>query len=248
MTHAPGFDGAAAFPSPSDDLAPVAHGALGPALFARASGDLPFDAWMGPLRARLGWLPFDALRPVPDASKDWTLDASWALYCDNYLEGMHVPFVHPALSRALDLSAYCTELLPWGTLQIGFAKQGDLAPAFEPPPGAPDHGRRVAAYWAWLFPGTMLNFYPWGLSVNVVTPIAVRRTVVRYFSFAWDLSLGGRGAGGDLDRVEREDQSVALEVQAGLASRAYSRGRYAPLHEQGVHYFHRLLARAMFGA
>ncbi len=248
MRHAPGFEGAQAFPSASDDLAPIAHGALGPALFARAEGDLGFDAWMGPLRARLGWLPFDALRFVPEASKDWALDASWALYCDNYLEGMHVPFVHPALSRALDLGAYYTELFPWGTLQIGFAREGDPAPVFDPPAGAPEHGRRVAAYWAWLFPGTMLNFYPWGLSVNVVTPVAVARTLVRYVSFAWDLSLRDVGAGGDLDQVEREDQAIVLAVQAGLASRAYGRGRYAPLHERGVHHFHRLLARAMFGA
>jgi choline monooxygenase len=32
-------------------------------------------------------------------------------------------------------------------------------------------------------------------------------------------------------------------VQRGTMSRLYTRGRYSPTREQGVHHFHRMLAR-----
>ena len=41
----------------------------------------------------------------------------------------------------------------------------------------------------WLFPNFMLNFYPWGLSANVVTPLAPRRTRIDYWRWIADPSL-----------------------------------------------------------
>ena len=60
-----------------------------------------------------------------------------------------------------------------------------------------------AAYHFWLFPATMLNFYPCGLSPNVVQPLAVGRTRVTFLSYALDPSLRGRGAGADTRRGAR---------------------------------------------
>ena len=40
--------------------------------------------------------------------KDFLIDANWALYCDNYLEGFHVPFVHESLNEVLDYGSYKT--------------------------------------------------------------------------------------------------------------------------------------------
>ena len=94
----------------------------------------------------------------------------------------------------------------------------------------------------------MLNFYPWGVSVNVVKPMAVDRTRVSYLSYVWDPSRLERGAGAALDRVEREDEVIVEAVQRGVRSRLYQRGRYSPRRERGVHHFHCLLARALGGA
>jgi hypothetical protein len=55
----------------------------------------------------------------------------------------------------------------------------------------------VGAYWVWLFPATMLNLYPWGLSVNVVQPLGPSRTRVRYLTLVADATLRGKGAGGN---------------------------------------------------
>ena len=161
--------------------------------------------------------------------------ANWALYCDNYLEGLHVPFVHPELAKSIDHRTYRTELFAWASLQI--------AEATEPAGAFP--GSTVAAYYFFLFPNTMLNFYPWGLSLNVVTPLAVDRTRVLYRTWVLDPSRRGHGAGKALDKVEHEDEQIVEQVQRGIRSRLYDRGRYSALREQGVHHFHRLLSRAL---
>jgi choline monooxygenase len=177
------------------------------------------------------------------ASRDYEVEANWALYVDNYLEGFHVRFVHPELSETLDLPQYATELFPHAVLQLGVAASGDVA--FEPPAGHPDHGRRVAAYWWWLFPTTMLNLYPWGLSMNVVEPLSVSRTRIRFLTYVADESLRGRGAGGDLHKVELQDEAVVQQVQRGMRSRLWRPGRYSPQHERGVHHFHQMMAAAL---
>src|SRR5205823_4639748 len=119
--------------------------------------------------------------------------------------------------------------------------------AFDVPASSPDFGKRIAAYYYWLFPNMMFNFYPWGLSINIVKPLSVDRTRISYLTYVSDRAKleadGGAGAG--LDRVEREDEAIVEAVQRGVRSRFYDRGRYSPTREQGVHYFHRLLAAAL---
>jgi len=201
----------------------------------------PLGSWhlVADLNARLGWLPlrefvFDASR-----SREYLVAANWALYCDNYLEGFHIPFVHTALSAELDYGAYRTELFRYANVQIGIARSGEAT--FDLPASSPDHGQDVAGYYFWMFPNLMLNFYPWGLSVNIVKPLAVDRTRVCYLTYVWDASRLDAGAGAGLDRVEREDEAIVETVQRGVRSRHYDRGRYSPTREQGVHHFHRLL-------
>jgi choline monooxygenase len=237
----PEFEAARDFPRDCDDLPHLPTGRLGPCLFTSASSApaFPFDELVAPLGARVGALLDGPLTLDPAGCREYEVQASWALYCDNYLEGFHVPFVHAGLQQALDYGAYATELFPWCSLQLGVAADGQ--DAFD----ALDAGRRIAAYYFFLFPNTAFNFYPWGLSVNVVVPLAVDRTRIVYRTWVSDPSRRDRGAGADLDRVEREDERVIEQVQRGVRSRLYRGGRYSPARESGVHHFHRLLARLL---
>jgi choline monooxygenase len=61
-----------------------------------------------------------------------------------------------------------------------------------------------------------------------------------------DESKRDAGAGAGLDRVELEDEEIVEQVQRGVESRLYDRGRYSPSGEVGTHHFHRLLAEFMF--
>ena len=239
----PEFEETENFPSPADDLPRVAMESWGPFRFCSLDPAFSFDEWMGPTRDRLSFLPLDEFLLDPAASRDYLIRANWALYCDNYLEEFHIPFIHAGLAEKLDYSAYRTELYPFSNLQLGVAKSGE--PAFDLPAGHPDEGTRMAAYYWWLFPNLMLNFYPWGLSINVVQPLAPDRTRVSFLTYVWKEELRGTGAGGELHRVEMEDEEVVEAVQRGVRSRLYDRGRYSPRREVGTHHFHTLLARFM---
>ena len=162
------------------------------------------------------------------ASKTYTVNAHWALYCENYLEGFHIPYVHASLNEIIDYGTYTTETFRYSSLQTGFDVAGDLA-----------------ARYLFLFPNTMFNFYPWGISVNVVRPMSPSRTEVDFLTYAGNGRLMEKGMGTDLDRVELEDEAIIESVQKGVASRFYTHGRYSPAREQGTHHFHRLIAEFM---
>ncbi|HWZ03578.1 MAG TPA: SRPBCC family protein, partial [Mucilaginibacter sp.] len=97
----------------------------------------------------------------------------------------------------------------------------------------------------WVFPNMMFNFYPWGLSVNVVEPVSAGDCSVKFFSYVWDASKLGKGAGSGLDKVEAEDEEIVEAVQKGVRSRFYKHGRYSVTREQGTHHFHRILTEFM---
>lgn len=241
---APGFEGEGV-PSPADDLPAASHGRWGPLLFAALQPAHALRELLEPLDALLGWLPLDRARLDPAHGGDFLAPAHWALYLDNYLEGFHVPFVHPSLARALDWQDYETRLWPRGSVQVGFARPD--APddsVLVPPPGHPDHGRRIAGYFAWLWPCTMVNVYAWGLSVNLLQPLAVDRTRVRYLTCVWDASRLERGAGAGLQQVECEDEGVVGLVQRGVGARLWRGGALSERHEAGVAWFQRMLAEA----
>jgi choline monooxygenase len=179
-----------------------------------------------------------------ESSPDHFIDAHWALYCDNYLEGFHIPFVHPTLNKALAFEQYQYETFPLCNLQTGIAKASQ--PAFKLPASSPDAGKSVFAYYFWLFPNLMLNFYPWGLSMNVVLPLAHDKTCVRYRTYRLPNQEVERSASG-IEQTELEDQKVVLSVQKGLESRYYTDGRFSPEMEPCVHHFHLLVDAFMSG-
>ena len=243
FTSMPEFDQTRNFPTATDCLPKLPLEKWGPLLFTSLSPATSFAEWMEPVNARVSWMPLEEFRRDPKTSRDYLIGANWALYCDNYLEEFHIPYVHAGLSEQLDYNSYYTELFPHGSLQMGIAKPGE--PVFDLPEGHPDFGKRVAAFYFWLFPNIMLNFYPWGVSVNVVSPLGPGRTRVSFVSYVWNESLRDQGVGGDLHKVEMEDEEVVESVQRGVSSRLYDRGRFSVRREVGTHHFHALLARYM---
>ncbi|MDB4965400.1 MAG: choline monooxygenase [Myxococcales bacterium] len=237
LRHAPEFEDALDFPSERDHLPVLPLALFGPLALTSLAPAFGVEELLHPVRTRLAGLALDELTLDPESVRDFDVGANWMLYVDNYLEGLHIPFVHPGLAETLDFGAYRTELEPRGTVQIGIAKPGEER--FD--------GGDVAAWYFWLFPNLMLNFYPWGLSLNVVTPLSVDQTRVHYRSYVLDEARRGKGAGSGLDRVEHEDEEVVEAVQRGIRARLYRRGRYSPSRETGVHHFHRLLAAALDG-
>lgn len=236
----PGFEGAEDFPSHDEDLPALEVGAFAGQLFTAIAPERTFDEVVAPVAQRLGHLGLERAVHLPERDRDFEFDAPWSAYVENYLDGLHIPYVHAGLNAAIEWDRYDYELFDGGAWQLADAKAGE--PAFEVPDGHPDAGRRIAAWYAMVFPNLMINAYPWGVSINLVRPLGPRRTSVRFASFALDPSRLTAGAGGDLDRVEREDEDAVVRVARGQRSRLARQGRYAPRHERALRHFHAWMA------
>jgi choline monooxygenase len=164
----------------------------------------------------------------------YDIACTWKVYVDNYLEGYHVPFVHPGLNRLLDYRSYRTELARWHSLQWSPLESDDAL-----------YGNGDALYY-WLWPNTMLNILPGRLQTNTVVPLGVDRCRVVFDSY-YDAEGDAAKRAADLgfsDEVQHEDIGICEDVQRGMASGSYVPGRLNPLRETGVHHFHELLRAA----
>ncbi|GIV37916.1 MAG: choline monooxygenase [Cyclobacteriaceae bacterium] len=228
------------FPTEADNLHELPAFVTGNLVFTILQPKIEANLFFGDMLQRMHWFNWQALKYRPDLSKDYEVKAHWALYCENYLEGFHIPFVHASLNRVIDFSEYRTELFAYSSLQLGIARANEIA--FDLPPSSADYGKRVAGYYFFVFPNMMFNFYPWGLSLNIVKPVTPQKTIVSFLTFISDDRKYNQGAGSGLHQVELEDEAVVESVQQGIRSRFYSTGRYSVKHEKGTHHFHRLIA------
>jgi choline monooxygenase len=222
----PEFDAVLDFPSAVDDLYRYDLAERSGFLFASIDPMADLDTFVG--EARESVLKLKAADLELRETKEYEVEAHWALYCENYLEGFHIPYVHKALNEIVDYGSYTTKTFRYSSLQTGHDDNGE-----------------IAGQYLFIFPNIMLNFYPWGLSINVVEPISLARSRIRYLTYVSDEAKLRAGAGGDLHSVELEDEAVVESVQKGIRSRFYDRGRYSPTREQGTHHFHRLIAEFM---
>ena len=196
-----------------------------------------FDAFVAGIDARLG--PDRGLEHYGGHHRaSYDIACNWKVYVDNYLEGYHVPHVHPGLNKLLDYRSYRTELMRWHSLQWS---------PLESDPAL--YGNGDALYY-WLWPNAMLNILPGRLQTNRVIPLGVDRCRVLFDSY-YALDAGGEAdparRDADLsfsDEVQHEDLGICEDVQRGFASGSYVPGRLNPLRETGVHHFHELLRAA----
>ncbi len=168
-----------------------------------------------------------------DRRASYEVACNWKVYVDNYLEGYHVPRVHPALASLLDEAAYATATARWSSLQAS------------PLAGSGPYAEGEALYW-WLWPNTMLNVLPGRLQTNRVVPLGVDRCRVDFdYFYAADIPAGRRLEDQRFsDEVQAEDIAICEAVQRGLASGSYVTGRLNPRQESGVWRFHELLRTA----
>jgi choline monooxygenase len=187
--------------------------------------------------ARLTWV----------ARGRYAMRCNWKVFVDNYLDGgYHIAHVHGNLAGQLDLGGYATTLLARASVQTCPAS-ADLDATVAR--GAELAGRMGGgATYAWLYPNLMLNRYGPMLDSNLVLPLGPDRCEV-VFDYWYDGDADDARARAFLDATiansdvtQREDVWISEQVQRGLASRGYDRGRYAPAVEHAMHHFHRLLA------
>jgi choline monooxygenase len=229
------------------DLVPVRVGCWANLVFVSLDAAVaPLETFLGGLIADAAHLRLERLRF--HLRRSYPVAANWKVYVDNYLEGYHVPAVHPGLNREIDFRHYVTELGENHSVQHApIAPGGGAGRVYSADAATPE------ARYYWLFPNVMLNCYQGLMQVNVVEPTAVDRCVVH---FDWYLPeppsdesarAGFERLAAFSDEVQAEDAAICAAVQRNLGSRAYVPGPYSVQYETGVHQFHTLYARRLCG-
>jgi choline monooxygenase len=114
------------FPTKNDDLHQLPLFKWGNLLFTSLNGQHRPENFLAEMMQRIEWFPVNDLQFRTELSKDYYVEANWALYCENYLEGFHIPFVQAGLNQVLDFGEYTTEVFRYSNLQLGIGKKGDM--------------------------------------------------------------------------------------------------------------------------
>ncbi len=166
----------------------------------------------------------------------YDIACNWKVYADNYLEGYHLPIVHPELSKLLDYRQYVTETYPWYSLQ--FSPMRKEANFYSDGEGQ--------AFYYYIFPNLMLNILPGRLQTNFILPLSPNRCRVIFDYYYDDITSpqAERIIAEDKvysEQIQQEDIEICEHVQKGLESDGYDQGRFSPRRESGVHHFQALL-------
>ena len=245
LIRAPEMEGVQNFRTEDMHLVPVQVATWGPLVFANLDGKAP------PLLEVLEDIPrrvepFRCAEMQYVKRKEWEIACNWKIYVDNYLEGYHLPVVHPGLHKELDYDNYSVEPHRYFSIQhapLRAVHAGNAAERRYDPAKV----EVAEALYVWLFPNMMLNVYMGQMQTNVVIPISHDRCKV---VFEWYAASPAGDAAAEADwtrllafseEIQDEDIQICEVVQRNLRSRIYDRGRYSAARENGVHHFHSLL-------
>ena len=235
LRNAPEMDSAQDFDTAQVQLPPIAVETWQGLVFAALAPETSLGELLGGITARLQGHDLPAL--VYSHRDSYEIGCNWKVYVDNYLEGYHVPHIHPELNRLLDYRSYRTEVATWHSLQWSpLENNGNF------------YGQGDALYY-FIWPNTMLNILPGRLQTNRVVALAPDRCRVDfdyYYPVQPDEAEQQRRRQDQQfsDTVQQEDVDICLAVQKRLACGSYLAGRLCPRRESGVHHFHELLRRA----
>jgi len=237
LRSAPEMQGAADFDVSDIRLPPIrVHEWQGLVFVALDEAVPPFEQVYGGIAERIAPIDLSAMRYLRRDS--YEIDCNWKVYVDNFLEGYHLPHVHPGLSKVLDYRAYDTELFDWYSLQSSPLRNSTAI-----------YGDGEAFYY-FVYPNVMLNIMPGRLQTNRIVPLGPDRCRVEFdYYYAQDDAAQARIAADQefSDEVQQEDIDICVAVQRGLTSGTYEAGRLCPRRESGVWHFHNQL-RAAYAA
>ena len=172
------------------------------------------------------WLPVAAFAHMPERSRD-------------YVVARALGALRRELSRRACTFRSCIQALTRSSTTRAMRRAVSATPCSRsharepasPRSKAPRRrGPRVAAYYWWIFPNLMLNFYPWGLSVNLVLPEATDRTRVAFRSYVRRRVEARRGCGrrdstASRPRTRRSSRRCSAACARAITSRDATRRR-----------------------
>jgi choline monooxygenase len=163
-------------------------------------------------------------------------EANWKTYCDNTVEGYHLPTVHRRLNRAVVSNETTISSYDDGRLVVFDVTYVDDLGTLRGPRGI----------WFYRFPGFQGTAGQRAFKAERIEPLGPRRQ--RSLSWAWYRDLAPEER---LDAFEwaksivREDLSVCESVQRNMAAGIFQSGLLSPLQEQHTARFQALVREAV---
>jgi choline monooxygenase len=192
-------------------------------LFASIDPQESLEDQLGELAGELADEPIETYRAT--RSERVNFDSNWKVYTDNFVEGYHIPGVHPGFFAAISFEDFKT------TAHRGYVRM--TAP--------PRDGLFYRGKWLWMWPNWTLSLFEGGMNTSRINPISADRTEQIYHFYFADASEATAAAREDTIArnlaVVREDYEVCADTHKNYAVGAYNTGPLSPRHEQGVAYF-----------
>jgi choline monooxygenase len=243
LLNAPEMEGVEDFDHQRLGLTPIHVAEWSGLVFANLSDNPePLLQALGELPRQTAKFKFDQMRFY--RRHDYLMECNWKTYVDNYMEGYHLPSVHPSLNRELDYGAYEVELFTHHSLQYSPIRTADDSRDRR----YPDSQGDLRAEYYWVYPNWMLNCYPDNMSLNIVLPLAPEKCVAIFIWFFLERELKTGVPEKTFkfsDEIQLEDGRICEIVQRNLRSRSYTRGRYSVKQERSLYHFHQLYRAAM---
>ena len=201
LISAPEFEGQSGFDAKEFALVPVRAEEWFNLIFVNLDPDAePLINSLGQLPAQAERFGFAGMKLFERRTYD--MKCNWKTYVDNYLEGYHLPSVHPGLNRELDYNAYTVEPYDRYVRQfspIRGAQAGDATPR-----RYQEAAEDLTTDYFWIFPNWMLNCYPDNVSLNIVVADGCRTLAGNFRVVSAGERPGQRGGQG-VGGIQRSD-------------------------------------------
>src|ERR1051325_9199848 len=244
LLNAPEMEGVEDFDHARFGLAPIHVAEWSGLIFANLAADPePLLTALDGLPKQTAKFKFDQMRFY--RRHDYVMECNWKTYIDNYMEGYHLPSVHPSLNRELDYGAYEVELFARHSLQFSPIRGADESRGTDR--RYPDSQGLRAEYY-WIYPNWMLNCYPDNMSLNIILPLGPEKCVAIFIWFFPEAALKTGIPEKTFqfsDEIQLEDGRICEAVQRNLRSRSYTSGRYSVKQERSLYHFHQCYRSAM---
>lgn len=188
----------------------------------------PITEVLAPLDARLGGADWSSMHVA--LRRTHVLECNWKTYVENYLEGYHVPVLHPTLDAEIVSDQYRVRVD--GAVAIHEVPMKDPDPVYD-------------GLWAWVWPNLGFNVYARGLMMERMNPVGHARTQLDYLYLMPEGETVPQATLAMSDAVTAEDRWVTERVQQNLEAGVYLKGRLSPLHEGAVAAFQSMVRAAI---
>lgn len=182
------------------------------------------DEWLGGWDERMAEWPIEGARFHSRSVR--TMNCNWKTYGDNFLEGYHVPLIHPGLARQTEATKY--RVWNYGDRRWNV----HLTPH-------PDDALQPGTFMC-FWPNFSMDIFPGGWCTERWLPRGPHTTDLVFDYFFFDDCAEADEIVKQSEEVAQEDAEFCDLVQRNLDAGIYRQGYLSPRHENGLMDWHEM--------